>query len=84
MKIEGVQNYGQEFEVDGKEMKTIIMTDLFRDCSFAVAKEEGLSLYPEGMIEALQEIKKRGFKLAKLTRTKGRTGCNEFVFAREQ
>ena len=29
-------------------------------------------------------FEKRGFKLAKLTRTKGWTGCNEFVFVKEQ
>jgi phosphoglycolate phosphatase-like HAD superfamily hydrolase len=81
MKLEHVPSYGERMALPGKEAKTMIMTDLFRNASFEVAKEEGLSLYPEGMVEALQAIKEKGFKLAIFsgTRTDIITGMLEIT-----
>ena len=64
MEIKYVQNYGKEITLSGKDIKTIIMTDLFRDMMYEVAAERGRQIFTEGMITALQEIKKRGYSLA--------------------
>ena len=81
MKLEHVQTHGQKLSLTGKEAKTMVMTDLFRNASFRVAKEQGLELFPEGMAEALQAIKEKGFKLAIFsgTRTDIITGMLEIT-----
>ena len=47
MRIGFIQNYGGELELSGKDVKTIIMTDLFRDCMYLVASEHGQKIYAE-------------------------------------
>ncbi|MFW6383755.1 MAG: HAD family hydrolase [Nanoarchaeota archaeon] len=64
MEIYYVQNYGDEVKLSGKDLKTIIMTDLFRDCMYRVANEYGQKIYTEGMIYTLGKIQERGYKIA--------------------
>lgn len=64
MKIDFVHNYGGEIKLSGKEVKTIIMTDLFRDCMYLVAAENKQKIYSDGIIDSLKIIQKRGYKLA--------------------
>lgn len=64
MKISFVQNYGGEIELSGRDVKTMIMTDLFRNAMYLVAKEYGKRIYADGILETLKLIQKRGFKLA--------------------
>lgn len=64
MEISFIQNYGEEIRLNGKDVKTMIMTDLFRDCMYFAAKKNGLKVYPEGLLGALKNIKKNGYKLA--------------------
>ena len=81
MQLDHVPSFGEKMALPGKDAKTMIMTDLFRNASFEVAKEDGLSLYPEGMVEALRAIKEKGFKLAIFsgTRTDIITGMLEIT-----
>ncbi|MBN2142163.1 HAD family hydrolase [Candidatus Woesearchaeota archaeon] len=64
MQIKFVQNYGDEVTLSGKDVKTVIMTDLFRNAMYLVAIKEGNNIFPKGMIETLLTIQKRGYKLA--------------------
>lgn len=64
MKISQVQNYGGEIELSGKDVKTIIMTDLFRNGMYLIATERKNNIFVNGMVESLQKIQKRGYKLA--------------------
>lgn len=64
MKIKFMQNYGKETELNGKDVKTMIMTDLFRNSMYLVAKENGLKIFADGFLDTLKEIQKRGYKLA--------------------
>jgi len=64
MKTSYVQNYGDEIELSGKDMKTIIMTELFKIANFEIAVEQGLDIFMDGMVEALKKVKDKGFKLA--------------------
>ncbi len=64
MKIGFIQNYAGEIELSGKDVKTIIMTDLFRDCMYLVAKENMAKIYSNGILDSLKIIQKRGYKLA--------------------
>jgi len=64
MKIVFVQNHGGEIELSGRDVKTMIMTDLFRNAMYLVAKEHGKKIYADGILETLKLIQKRGFKLA--------------------
>ncbi len=70
MKIKYVQNYGREIELSGKDVKTIIMTDLFRDANYRIAAEKGLKMFPDGMLDALKAVQKKGFKLAIVSGTR--------------
>jgi phosphoglycolate phosphatase-like HAD superfamily hydrolase len=58
------QNNGAQITLSGKQMKTNIMTDLFRNAMYAVAAKQGKDVYPEGLLAALQAIKKKGYALA--------------------
>ena len=64
MKISFVQNYNGEIELSGKDVKTIIMTDLFRDCMYLVASKNGKKIYADGILDSLKVIQGRGYKLA--------------------
>lgn len=64
MKISFVQNYDGEIELSGKDVKTIIMTDLFRDCMYLVASENGQKIYADGILDSLKIIQSKGYKLA--------------------
>lgn len=64
MKITFVQCYGSEFELSGKDVKTMIMTDLFRNGMYWVAAKYGKAIYREGMLDSLDVIQKRDYKLA--------------------
>jgi len=64
MKISFMQNRGGEVELSGRDVKTMIMTDLFRNAMYLVAKEHGKRIYADGVLETLKLIQKRGFKLA--------------------
>lgn len=64
MKIVFVQNHDGELELSGRDIKTMIMTDLFRNAMYLVAKEHGKRIYADGILETLKLIQKRGFKLA--------------------
>ena len=64
MKVGFVQNYDGEIELSGKDVKTIIMTDLFRDCMYLVASENGQKIYADGILDSLKTIQNRGYKLA--------------------
>lgn len=64
MTIGYVQNYGKRISLTGKDVKTIMMTDLFRNSMYLVAKEQGLNIFSDGMMQTLQEIRKRGYQLA--------------------
>lgn len=64
MKIFFIQNYDGEVELSGKDVKTIIMTDLFRDCMYLVASENKQRIYADKILESLGVIQQRGYKLA--------------------
>ena len=64
MKISYIQNFGKEIMLSGKDVKTIIMTDLFRDAMYSVAKKYSGKIYAEGMLDALKAIRSRGYRLA--------------------
>ncbi len=64
MKIGFIHNYDGEIELSGKDVKTIIMTDLFRDCMYQVASENGHNIYADGILDSLKTIQSRGYKLA--------------------
>ncbi|MBU0461422.1 MAG: HAD hydrolase-like protein [Nanoarchaeota archaeon] len=64
MRVCFVQNYGKDIVLSGKDVKTLIMTDLFRDGMYQVAAKKGRNIYATGMIDALKIVKKRGYKLA--------------------
>lgn len=63
-KISYIQNYGKEIELSGSDVKTIIMTDLFRIAMYEVAKQNGLNIFVDGIADALKSIKNKGYKLA--------------------
>jgi len=58
------QNKGKQIELSGEEIKTTIMTDLFKFCMYKVVNEHKDKIFEPTFIEALKEIKKRGYKLA--------------------
>jgi phosphoglycolate phosphatase-like HAD superfamily hydrolase len=62
--IRFVQNKGQEIGLRGSEVKTMIMTDLFRNAMYLVAKAHGQQIFTTGIIDTLLAIKSRGYKLA--------------------
>ncbi len=64
MKVGFVQNYDDEIMLSGKDIKTMIMTDLFRNAMYLVAKKHGKMIYADGILDALKIIRGRGFKLA--------------------
>lgn len=64
MNIGYVQNYGERISLTGKDVKTMMMTDLFRNSMYLVAKEQGLNVFSEGMIPALKKIREQGYQLA--------------------
>ena len=59
-----VQNKGEDISLSVKEIKTMMMTDLFRNAMYAVAKERGKDIFNEGFEETLIELKKRNYSLA--------------------
>jgi phosphoglycolate phosphatase-like HAD superfamily hydrolase len=64
MSIGFIHNYNGEIELSGKDVKTIIMTDLFRDCMYLVASENGQKIYADRILDSLKVIQNRGYKLA--------------------
>jgi phosphoglycolate phosphatase-like HAD superfamily hydrolase len=64
MNIGFVQNHNGEIELSGRDVKTMIMTDLFRNAMYLVAKEHQKKIYADGILETLKLIQNRGFKLA--------------------
>jgi len=64
MKIGFIQIYNGEIELSGKDVKTIIMTDLFRDYMYLVASENEQKIYADGILDSLKVIQNRGYKLA--------------------
>ncbi len=64
MKISFVQNYGKEIELSGKDVKTMIMTDLFRNGMYLVASKYGNGVYVDGILDSLRIIQQRDYKLA--------------------
>jgi phosphoglycolate phosphatase-like HAD superfamily hydrolase len=64
MKIAYVNNYGNQIELSGKSVKTMIMTDLFRNAMYFVANELKKDIFTEDMIDSLCYIKDLGYKLA--------------------
>lgn len=64
MKIGFIHNYDGEIELSGKDVKTIIMTDLFRDCMYLVAAEKKQEIFADGILDSLKTIQERGYKLA--------------------
>jgi len=70
MKVKYVQNYGNDIELSGKDMKTVIMTELFKFTNFEIAAEKGQAIFADGMFDVLKTIKERGFKLAIVSGTR--------------
>ncbi|MFP4424567.1 MAG: HAD family hydrolase [Candidatus Woesearchaeota archaeon] len=64
MCIDYVQNFGEEITLSGKDVKTMMMTDLFRNAMYLVAKKHGVSIFRQGMLEVLQELVNRGYRMA--------------------
>ncbi|MFW5746366.1 MAG: HAD family hydrolase [Nanoarchaeota archaeon] len=64
MQLSYVQNRGDEISISGKDAKTMIMTDLFRDCMFLVAREQGRQIFTDGMLDTLAALREKGFQLA--------------------
>ena len=64
MKINFRNNYAKEVSLSGKDIKTMIMTDLFRNSMYLVAVENKLNIYADGILDALNSIQKKGYKLA--------------------
>lgn len=64
LKVCFIQNYGEEIEMSGKDVKTMIMTDLFRNGMYFVAAKYGKSVYAEGILDSLRTVQKRGYKIA--------------------
>ncbi len=63
-KIKYLQNYGNEIELSGDDVNTIIMTDLFRIGMYSVAREHSKEIYSDGILDVLKIIQERGYKLA--------------------
>ncbi len=63
LKIQYSQRDGTVLNLKGKEVQTLIMTDLFRDGMYAIAQEKGLNIFAPGILEALAKIGRR-YKLA--------------------
>lgn len=51
-------------ELTGEQVQNQISTNLFQIGMYMVAKKYGRDIVPEGLIEQLQRIKRRGYKLA--------------------
>lgn len=64
MQISAVQSYGGEIVLSGKDIKTNIMTDLFRNCMYGVANRHKKGIFTDGIIDALKDIQEKGYKLA--------------------
>lgn len=64
MSVSYRQNQGNLIYLSGKDVTTMIMTDLFRNAMYAVAKISGQDIFTEGILGALHHIKKRGYALA--------------------
>jgi phosphoglycolate phosphatase-like HAD superfamily hydrolase len=64
MKIGYIQNYSDEIILSGGDIKTIIMTDLFRNGMYLVANKYGNKIYADEILDFLKVIQKRGYKLA--------------------
>ncbi len=59
MRIQYAQKDGTVLNLKGKEVQTLIMTDLFRDGMYAIAREKGLNIFAPGILEALAKICKK-------------------------
>lgn len=70
IKINYVQNYGENIALSGKDVQTIIMTDLFRDAMYEIAKEKGKGIFAEGLFDVLKEIQDKGYELAIVSGTR--------------
>jgi len=70
LKVRYMQNYGDEIELSGKDIQTIIMTDLFRDANYQIAAEKGQGIFADGMLDVLKAIQGKGFKLALVSGTR--------------
>ncbi|MFH1331835.1 MAG: HAD hydrolase-like protein [archaeon] len=64
LKIRFIQNYGEEIELFGSDVKTMIMTDLFRNGMYLVAAKYGKGIYADGILDSLKKIQGGGYKLA--------------------
>jgi phosphoglycolate phosphatase-like HAD superfamily hydrolase len=64
MKIRFMQNYGNDIELTGKDVQTMIMTDLFRDAMYIIANQYKEKIFADGILDILQELQHRGYKLA--------------------
>ncbi|MFT4311096.1 MAG: HAD hydrolase-like protein [Candidatus Woesearchaeota archaeon] len=50
--------------LSGKEIKTMIMTDIFRNAMFEVALKQKQNIYSKNAIESIKKLKKKGYKIA--------------------
>ena len=63
-KVKYRKNDLQFMALTGEQVQNQISTNLFQIGMYMVAKKHGKKIIPEGLIEQLQQIQKRGYKLA--------------------
>ena len=63
-KVRYRKNDLQFMTLTGEQVQNQISTNLFQIGMYMVAKKHGKKIIPEGLIEQLQQIQKRGYKLA--------------------
>ena len=63
-KVRYRKNDLQFMTLTGEQVQNQISTNLFQIGMYMVAKKYGQKIVPEGLIEQLQQIQKRGYKLA--------------------
>ena len=64
MEILYTENKGKQIKLNGKEIKTSMLTDLFRICMYKVANKYKLKIFDADFIDSLKKLQKKGYKLA--------------------
>ena len=62
--VDYIQVKGEQITLTGKDLKTIIMTDLFRNSMFLVANELKREIFNEGALDFLSYAREKGYKIA--------------------
>jgi phosphoglycolate phosphatase-like HAD superfamily hydrolase len=58
------ENRGKQIKLNGKEIKTAMLTDLFRICMYKVANNYKLKIFDKDFVSSLKKLQRKGYKLA--------------------